>query len=603
MSNELLVALFGLPFLTSLVIALFLRRFPRSARGAALFASAATALCATALLPLAGEDPHLVLEWLPGTGPMAFGLGATGLYAALVTTWAAFLALLGTTSSDTEVPPLSLALMLSALAAASVAFLTKHFLARYVALEIVALSIALAPLVELRGDRGGRGFWLIYVVLRLGDVGLLSAILILFDASGTLEITPALQAADTLAAPGIGWVVFGLLLAVWVKLGNWPLHLWIGWGRSLAANTQAWLFTTVMPNLGVYLLYRITSLLTPNAAVQTLILWLGAGAAMLAVLTALTRRDLRSALIYIAAARGGLLVFAAASGMKVVVWLGLLATTPLQILLFLTGEAPERGETSLPGRAMQALFALAGLALAAFGLLITWWARQRGAPLDALFVAEAAVALLTVWAVREASRSPETTEGASSSIGRWAAAGTLGLATLIGASTAGLLSRRLVDIAGYAPPPIPTLSTLVRYLVFTPALLLIMTLVLFLWRMQKRSRIKLQMPGPAAGEQIEATYDLQEGLAHAAQALRAVVEVGFLEQLIVLSVRAVVDGSRIIYRFVEQEGLEGIIKRTTQGVLALSRETRRYHTGLLRHNLMWIPLSLMLALVVTLTCW
>jgi len=601
MTNQLLVALFTLPFLAGFVISLFLRRSQEAARGVALAASAATALLATALIPRAGDDPTLVIQWLPGTGPMTFGLDATSLYAAVVTTWAAFLTLLAASSADRETPSLLFALVLLALSAGNVAFLSEHFLSRYVALEVVALSIALAPLVELRGDEGGRGFWLVYVVLRLGDIGLLSTIKILYAASGTLEITPALEAAGTLGGARLGWVIFGLLLAVWVKLGLWPFHLWVSWGRGLTPGTQAWLYTTLMPNLGAYLLYRVAPLLAPGLAVQTLLLWLAAGATMLAVITALTRRDLRSALIYIAAARGALLVFAAVSGLKAAVWLGLLATTPLQLLLFLAAEAPERGASSIGGRAAQGLFALAGLALTGTGVLITWSAREAGVPVDALFVAETSVALLGIWTIREATR-PHRREEAGSLPARWVALGTLGVATLGGAVSFGPLARWLMQSADLGGGRVPRLTELLRYLVTAPAHLLTLIMVLVVWQMQRRSRIRVHVPGPADGEQVEMAYDLQEGLAQAARALRAIVEVGFLEQIIVLSVRVVVDGARMTYRLVEQEGLEGLLRRAVQTVLGLSQMLSRRHTGLLRHNLLWIPLTLTLALLVTI-CW
>lgn len=602
MTNGLLIALFSVPFLASVVVAVLLRRSSTGARRVALVASGATALCATALLSRAGDDPSLVVRWLPGTGPMRFGLGATGLYAALVTTWVAFLTLLGTTSADTEAPPLLLAVILLALSAANAAFLSEHFLSRYVALEVVALTIALAPLIELRGEEGGRGFWLVYVLLRLGDVGLLSAIKILYATGGTLEITPALEAAGTLSGARLGWVIFGLLLAVWVKLGIWPLHPWVAWGRELRPGTQAWLYATAMPNLGAYLLYRVTPLLAPDPGVQTLLLWLAAGAAMLAVITALTRRDLRSGLVYVAAARGAFLVFAAVAGTKAAVWLGLLATTPLQLLLFLAGEAPERGTPSVRGRAAQGLFAMAGLGLTGVGLLITHWARQSGMPLDTLFVAEITLALLAIWTVREATRSHER-EVTGSLPARWVAMGTLGVATLIGGVAFGPLAGWLMDTAGVPPLGIPSPVTFLRYLVSAPALLLTLLLGLVTWQMQRRSRIRLHVPGPADGRQTETTYDLQEGLEHAARALRAIVEVGFLEQLIVVSVRVVVDGARVTHRVVEQEGLEGLLRRAVHGVLELSREVGRRHTGLLRRNLLWIPVSLMVALVATLAFW
>jgi len=599
-TNALVVALFGLPFVVSMMIPLLLRRSPAAARTLTLVTSVATALCATALLPRAATDPTLVIRWLPGTGPMTFSLSATSLYAALVTTWAASLTLLATTSSGRDTPPSLFALVLLALSAGNVAFLSKHFLSRYVALEIVALSIALAPLVELKGDIAGRGFWFVFVMLRLGGVGLLSTIKILYAASGTLEITPALEAAAALDGAHLGWVVLGLLLAVWVKLGSWPLHVWISWGRGLSPGTQAWLYAALMPNLGAYLLYRVTPLLALNPTVQSLLLWLGAGAALLAVITALTRRDVRSALIHIASARGGLLVFAAAAGLKPAVWLALLATTPLQLLLLLTGDAPERGDASVPGRAVQCLFAIAGLTLSGVGLLITWWARQAGAPRGALFVAEASVALLGIWAVREAAHPQGSAEEATGSRpARWMVMVALGLAALAGAVTFLPVARWLMDTAGVAPLRVPSLATFLGYSISAPAILLTLILGLVTWQMKRRSHIRVLVPGPPESEQVETTYDLQEGLVQAARAVHAIVEVGFLEQILVLSVRTVLEGARVTYRLVEQEGLEGLLSRLVRGILALSQMMRRRHTGLLRHNLLWIPISLTLVLLVT----
>jgi hypothetical protein len=348
---------------------------------------------------------------------------------------------------------------------------------------------------------------------------------------------------------------------------------------------------------------------------------------MLAVVTALTRRDLRSGLVYIAAARGGLLVFAAASGLGAAVWLGLLATIPLHLLLLLVGEMPERGAASIAGRVAQSLFGLAGLALTGFGLLIAYWARQRGMPLDALFVMEATLALLGIWTLREAARPRAEEDEAGSRAGRWVAVGALGLVALVGVAGFRPLAEWLMIGAGVAQLSVPSVGGFLRHIVSAPGLLLILVLGLITWQMRRRSRIGLTLPSPAEGRRAEASYDLQEGLAQAGQALRAVVEVGLFEQIINLAVRVVgggaqtlhdavevgffervislservvVDGARVVRRFVEQDGLEGLLRRTVQGILELSRAMGRRHTGLLRRNLLWIPISLMVALVAVL---
>jgi hypothetical protein len=166
----------------------------------------------------------------------------------------------------------------------------------------------------------------------------------------------------------------------------------------------------------------------------------------------------------------------------------------------------------------------------------------------------------------------------------------------------------------------PTLPALLRYAATAPALLVVLALVLAVWRLQRRLRW-----GPLVTAQpAEEAYDLQEGLARAAQALHAVIEVGIAEQIVALTVRAVVDGARLThrlvehealdgllrgsvrtvvdgarstYRLVEQKGLEGFLRRSVRSVLVLSRGLQRWHTGRLQRNLLWVAVSLALAVL------
>ena len=680
------MGLIALPLLAGALVAVTLRRaHPSTVHRVVLTATGLTALCALALLPHIGDGPGIAVEWLPGADLMGLTTGATGLYAVLVTTWGAFLVLLAPPfippnsggergggippnggereGGSAERPPLSRAVTLLALAATNVAFLTDHFLARYVALEVVALCIALAPLVEIRNSVGIRLARSGYLLLRLGDAGLLTAILILMEASGTLSIGAALEAGGALDATRLGLVVAGFILAVWVKLGIWPFHLWSQPGRRLALASQAWLYATVVPNLGLYLLYRITPLLALAGPLQTAALWLGASGAVLAALMALTQADVRAALVYVGAAQGGLALFVAASGVKPAVWLGLLALTPLRLLLFLAADAAQSSASATRCRAAAYLFALGGLALTAFGLLTTWWAREAGAPLDALLVAEAAVALTGVWAASAAWRlsrpvgvrnqvfrkKPGFFSGAAVHWTQWMAVGLLGAGVLAGGLAFGPLARHLTAASHVALPAMPTLLALLRYAATAPALLVVMALVLAVWRLLP----PLSSPprGGKEGGTAEEVYDLEEGLARAAQVLHAVVEVGIAEQIVALAVRAVVDGARVTHRVVEHkglegllhrsaqavvdgarlthrvvehkglegllrgavrvvvdgahvthrvvehEGLEGLLRRAVRAVLVLGRGLQRWHTGRLRRNLLWVAVSLVLAVL------
>ena len=178
------------------------------------------------------------------------------------------------------------------------------------------------------------------------------------------------------------------------------------------------------------------------------------------------------------------------------------------------------------------------------------------------------------------------------------------MAALAGVFTLGPLVEHLVVTAGIPPPDPPTLATLVRYIASAPALLLTLALVLVAWWLRRRSGIRVLVPAPASGDQqMDVGYDVEDALVQAARALHAVVEVGFLEQLVLAVVQSVVGGALLTHRLVEHGGLEGLMQRLVEGVLGLGRATKRMHTGVLRHNLMWIPLSLALALMVALVYW
>jgi hypothetical protein len=70
-----------------------------------------------------------------------------------------------------------------------------------------------------------------------------------------------------------------------------------------------------------------------------------------------------------------------------------------------------------------------------------------------------------------------------------------------------------------------------------------------------------------------------------------------LEGITSRSAQAVVNGAHTAHRIVEQEGLEGILRRAVRTITALSRILQRWHTGRLRRNLLWIPITLTLAIV------
>jgi len=594
----------GLPLLASALMVVIARGIRRSTAYAVVLAAIGlTAVLVLASSPNPSDTPAIAIEWLPGAGAMGLSASASNVWVAFVTASAGFLALLGTASRGEEFDPLSGAVLLLALAATNTAFLADHFLARYVALEIVALCVALAALVDLRGKSGVILASTGYLQLRIGDAGLLVAMLILEDVSGTLSIGPALEHAvsamkavsPTLNVANLGCIAAGFVLAVWVKAGAWPFHLWSQAGARLSLASQAWLYTIIVPNLGAYLLYGVTPLLAVAGPVRVAALWIGAASSALAVLMALMRPEPRTAMGFIVAARGGLTLFVAAAGVKSAVWLGILILTPVQLLLLLAADATHQNARSARWRAVCAsAFGVGGFALVAFSLLTTWWAREAGVSPGALFIAQITVALLAVWtarACRRLSRSSRRSDVQGAA--HWTQGTTVGLLSgsiLAGGLAFGPLVRSAATAAHLTLPALPRLLTLLSYAATSVPMLAVVILSLANWRIRGRLRHRLATVADSEGEPV----DLGEALTRAAQGLRLVVEVGLAEQVTGFVVRPVMGGSRLA-RSLEDDGLEGLLRLIVRSVLALSRALRRWHAGRLRRNVLWIPVALALA--------
>ena len=88
----------------------------------------------------------------------------------------------------------------------------------------------------------------------------------------------------------------------------------------------------------------------------------------------------------------------------------------------------------------------------------------------------------------------------------------------------------------------------------------------------------------------------------AAQWTYRVMEKQFLESLQRGAVQAVVGAGSITYRIVEQKGLEGILRRIVRAALAIGRGLQRLHTGRLQRNLVWVAVSLLLAVLALVFC-
>ncbi len=344
----LLIGVLGMPIAMSIWLILMEDGPPGGVRRAVGLTAGSVALCALGLLPFAGQTTPFSVTWLPTAGALRLSLGATSLYSVAATALAAAALFLLPTAGP-GVRGRTGAVVLLALMAGNLAFLADHFLLRYAALEVAGLCIAGAPLLAGTGrDRVGQATH-VYVLLRFGDAGMLIAVLLLGRA-GTLEIAPALANFAALEGAAGTWVVGGFFLAVAVKLGLWPFHTWMRPGALSSRAVHAWLYATLMPNLGLYLLYRVAPLPAANPLLRTALLGAGLASGAITAWALWRYPDPALRAVRLTALLHSLVWSLALLLEARIAWWGLLALSAIRLPLYLRSGRTEAVTERAPAR-------------------------------------------------------------------------------------------------------------------------------------------------------------------------------------------------------------------------------------------------------------
>lgn len=250
----ILLTLF-LPILFGVLFTFIKRRY---IKGIILMQLGMTSIC---LLLVLWQGPF---EWSSGLAffeeLIYFNFSSTPILLFLIGQLSLFLIIINKSEDETFSRIYSIILN-AGLASGFIAFFSGQFMIRYIALEIIGLCTALSSLTSISDLRGYKNFGLILVFLRLGDLGLWSAILMLQNYTGSLDISKMISAANQLNPQNQGWVIAGLLLAVAVKTGLWPFGLWLQSFKYKEPRWINWLPKILMPSLGLYLLHRTRPIL------------------------------------------------------------------------------------------------------------------------------------------------------------------------------------------------------------------------------------------------------------------------------------------------------------------------------------------------------
>ena len=349
MTSAALIVL-ALPCAAFLVLGL-VRPLRRSGRPAGWLSIAAMgAALATALYVATGSDAQQATwVWIPGDeGPVAtVGVLVDGLSRAMLVlvTLVSFLVQLYSLAYLGDEPPAGLGRYYTyqSLFAFSMLglVLAPGFLQMFVFWELVGLCSYLLIGYWYERPSAARAAVKAFWITRLGDVGFILGIVMLWAASGTFEFGPLFDMAQRGELPpeGLGLIMLLIYMGAVGKSAQFPLHVWLPDAMEGPTPVSALIHAATMVTAGVFMVNRALPLFALTPDVLRLIGWVGAFTALLAATMACVESDIKRVLAYSTVSQLGYMMAAAGAGAAGAGFFHLLTHGLFKALLFLAAGA------------------------------------------------------------------------------------------------------------------------------------------------------------------------------------------------------------------------------------------------------------------------
>ncbi len=335
----------GLPLLGSVVLMFFGKRLGEPGAGvlASLLVGAAFVIAAVnAVDAFTGDLEHeriLLFEWIPSLGLDAALLwDPLSVMMTLIVTGVGFLIhvyAIGYMHGDAGFGRFFTYLNLF-IASMLILVLADSFGVLFVGWELVGLSSYLLisfwfvkPSAAAAGKKA-------FIVNRIGDLGFLVALMLIFSSFGTLAFETVFETAPEVLTTGMATAITLLLLVGAAgKSAQIPLYVWLPDAMEGPTPVSALIHAATMVTAGVYLVARTGVLfeLAPTSA--AVVATVGALTALFAATIAIAQRDIKRVLAYSTISQLGYMFAAAGVGAYVAAIFHLMTHAFFKALLFL----------------------------------------------------------------------------------------------------------------------------------------------------------------------------------------------------------------------------------------------------------------------------
>jgi len=239
-----------------------------------------------------------------------------------------------------------------------------------------------------------------FLTTRVGDVGLLLGIAVLWVGTGSLGYEQVMEALGTLAPATITAAALLVAIGAIGKSAQFPLHIWLPDAMEGPTPVSALIHAATMVAAGVYLVARTWPLFSAAPAAQNLLLAVGVISALGAALIALPQQDIKKVLAYSTISQLGFMFAALCVGAWEVAFFHLVAHAAFKSLLFLASGSVIHGAGTQDLREMGglrrtmpvtfAVWVVGGAALVGIPPLAGFFSKD--AVLDAVWIANPAAA-------------------------------------------------------------------------------------------------------------------------------------------------------------------------------------------------------------------
>ncbi|MGO9245531.1 MAG: NADH-quinone oxidoreductase subunit L [Verrucomicrobiia bacterium] len=155
-----------------------------------------------------------------------------------------------------------------------------------------------------------------FLTTRIGDVGMMLGILLLWSHAHTFNFTELQAKLPTLGLSiGTLALIGALIFAGAVgKSAQVPLHVWLPDAMEGPTPVSALIHAATMVAAGVYMLCRVSWLILPSETALWLIAWIGGITALMAATIAIAQNDIKRILAYSTLSQLGYMVMAVGLG-------------------------------------------------------------------------------------------------------------------------------------------------------------------------------------------------------------------------------------------------------------------------------------------------